>query len=35
MSYVRPLVGLQIMPNNLVEDYRLKAAYRFEHGMMY
>ena len=26
---------LQIMPNNLVEDYRLKAAYRFEHGMMY
>lgn len=26
---------LPIMPNNLVEDYRLKAAYRFEHGMMY
>ena len=26
---------LQQMPRNLVEDYSLKAAYRFEHGMMY
>ena len=26
---------LPVMPKSLVDDYRLKAAYRFEHGMMY